>query len=145
MHLAQANVAIMLTSYEDPLMADFVEQLDIVNATADAAPGFVWRFIEDDEGAEVARVFDDDRLLFNMSVWESTEALEAWAYSGRHLDVVRQRVRWFEKSSRSPLVLWWIDAGHIPDVREARDRFRTLWDKGPSVDAFTFSSRFPPP
>lgn len=145
MHLAQANVATMFTGYEDPLMADFMEQLDIVNASADVAPGFVWRFIEDNEGAEVIRVFGSDKVLFNMSVWESVEALEAWAYSGRHLEVVRNRSRWFEKSSRSPLVLWWVDAGHVPSVSEAKDRFRALWDKGPSVDAFTFSSRFSPP
>ena len=145
MHLAQANVAAMRATYEDPLMADFVAQLDSVNATADAAPGFVWRFIEDDGGAEVSRVWRDDKLLFNMSVWESVEALEAWAYTGSHLDVVRKRTKWFEKSSRSPLVLWWIEDGHLPDVAEARDRFQQLWDQGPSAAAFTFSSRFPPP
>ena len=141
MHLATANAAIMLTSYEDPSMADFVEQLDSVNASADAAPGFIWRFIEDDDDTPViARVFGNDRTLFNMSVWESAESLEAWVYSGQHLDVVRRRAEWFEKPTRSPLVLWWIEDGHIPTVEEAKLHFDMLWNDGPSADAFTFSS-----
>ena len=48
MHLAHANAAVMLGSYDDPLMADFVALLDPVNAAADASPGFVWRLDDDD-------------------------------------------------------------------------------------------------
>ena len=92
MHLATANAATIITSYEDPSMADFVAQLDAVNASADAAAGFVWRFVEDEgDSAEIARVFASERVLFNMSVWESVDTLEAWVYSGQHLDVVRRR------------------------------------------------------
>ena len=145
MRLAQANVAAMLTDYDDPSMADFMAQLDAVNATADAAPGFVWRFVEDDDGAEVRAVFADDHLLFNMSVWESVEALEAWAYSGQHLDVVRKRAKWFEPLKRSALVLWWIEDSHTPSVAEASERFHELWEHGPSARAFTFRTRFPAP
>jgi hypothetical protein len=141
MHLATANAAIMLTDYEDPSMADFVAQLDAVNATADAARGFVWRFIEgDDDAPEIIRIFGSDRILFNMSVWESVETLEAWVYNGQHLDVMRRRTEWFEKPTRSPLVLWWIEEGHIPTAEEARQRFDLLWNNGPSEEAFTFSS-----
>ena len=141
MHLATSNVAVMLTGYEDASMADFVAQLDSVNASADTAPGFVWRFIEsDNDTAEIVRLFGSDKTLFNMSVWESVEALERWVYSGQHLDVVRRRAEWFEKPARSPLVLWWIDDGHIPTAREARQRFEMLWNDGPSAEAFTFSS-----
>jgi heme-degrading monooxygenase HmoA len=141
MHLATANVAIMLTGYEHPSMTDFVAQLDAVNATADAADGFVWRFVEgDDDTREITRIFGNDQILFNMSVWESVEALEAWVYSGQHLEVIRKRAEWFEKPTRSPLVLWWVQEGHIPTAAEARQRFDLLWKKGPSEEAFTFSS-----
>ena len=143
MHLAQANVAAMRVPYDDPLMADFKEQLDTVNATADTAPGFVWRFVEnEDDMPEIIRVFGSERTLFNLSVWDSIASLEAWVYSGKHLDVVRQRAKWFEKSPRSPLVLWWIDEGHIPTIEEAGSRFERLWQNGPSPEAFTFATRF---
>ena len=144
MHLATANVAAMLTGYEDPSMADFIAQLESVNASADSAPGFIWRFIEEDDGAEVARVFGNDKTLFNMSVWESVESLEDWVYSGQHLDVVRRRTQWFEKPTRSPFVLWWVERGSIPKVAEAKLRFQQIWANGPSADAFTFAKRFPP-
>ncbi len=143
MHLATANVATMRVPYDDPLMADFKEQLDVVNATADAAPGFVWRFVEGEEdGPEIARVFGHDNVLFNLSVWESVSALQDWVYSGKHLEVVRKRAKWFESSEGSPLVLWWVDDGHIPTIEEAGSRFELLWKNGPAPEAFTFSSRF---
>jgi len=43
-HIAQVNIAHMIAPLTDPLMADFVAQLNIVNAFADNSPGFVWRF-----------------------------------------------------------------------------------------------------
>jgi hypothetical protein len=42
-HLAQFNIARALAPLEDPLLQDFVAQLDTVNAEAEASPGFVWR------------------------------------------------------------------------------------------------------
>jgi len=40
------------------------------------------------------------------------------------------------------LVLWWIDAGHIPDVEEARQKLELLDKHGPTPLAFTFKQRF---
>lgn len=134
----------MLTTYEDPLMADFVAALDPVNAAADSSPGFVWRLAGDDVDEEAARIFGMEKLLFNMSVWESVDALEAYTYNSGHIDVVRKRSKWFEKPTRSPFVLWWVDPGHVPTIAEAKSRFELLWEKGPSPEAFTFAQRFTP-
>ena len=43
MHLAQLNVALGKAAVDAPEMAEFVANLDRVNALGDAAPGFVWR------------------------------------------------------------------------------------------------------
>lgn len=61
MYLAQINVARMIAILDDPLMADFVQQLDEVNKIADESPGFVWR-LKSDEGSSSSyiRAFDDD-------------------------------------------------------------------------------------
>ena len=141
-HLAQANIAHMRAPLDHPLMKDFVARLEPLNALADRSPGFVWR-LESEEGevSTVAR-FSGEKVLFNLSVWESIEALEAYVYETNHVAAVRKRAEWFERPSKSPLVLWWIDAGHIPTEREAEQRFEMLWQNGPSEDAFTFSSRF---
>lgn len=141
-HIAQANIARMRASQDDPLMTGFVERIEPLNALADSAPGFVWRFKEEDGDVTAAEVFGDDRILFNLSVWKSIEALEAYVYQSGHVSAVQKRARWFERWSKPPLVLWWIDSGHIPNVMEARQRFERLWRDGPSRQAFTFRTRF---
>ena len=144
-HLATSNVARMLAGYDDEIMAGFVARLDPVNAVADASPGFVWRYESDEEEPEEIRVFDDKLILFNMSVWESIEALEQFAYQSVHLEVLQKKSNWFERPTRTPLVLWWVAAGHIPSVEEAKERFDVLWRDGPTPEAFTFRERYPPP
>lgn len=42
-NLAQINIAKMLAPLEDPVMADFVNNLEPMNLLAEKSPGFVWR------------------------------------------------------------------------------------------------------
>jgi len=141
-HLAQANIARMRAPKEDPLMDGFVTRIAALNALADSSPGFIWRLQTEEGDATSIRVFDDELILFNLSVWESIEALEAYVYQSNHVAVVQKRAEWFERPSRSPLVLWWVDAGHIPTEEEAEQRLEMLWQNGPSAEAFTFRTRF---
>ena len=143
--LAHANIARMLGALEDPVMAGFVDRLEPLNALADTSPGFVWRLQDEAGDATAVRVFDDERVLFNMSVWESIEALENYAYSSAHVEAVRARASWFEHRERPNLVLWWVAAGELPTVEEARARFDLLWAQGPMLEAFTFRQRFEAP
>ena len=58
-HVAELNVARSIAPIDDPAMADFVANLDRINAIGDASPGFVWR-LQDESGAATAiRAFDD--------------------------------------------------------------------------------------
>lgn len=141
-HLAQANIARMRASMDDPIMAGFVERLEPLNALADESAGFVWRMQDEEGDATAIRVFENELILFNMSVWESIEALQGYAYQSTHVEAVRARGDWFEPMSKPNFALWWIPAGHIPSVEEARDRFSRLWEDGPTAAAFTFHSRF---
>ena len=70
--LAQVNVAIPV---DCPTSARFVAALDPVSASADAAPGFVWPLQTDEGDATDVRGFADERIIVNMSVWESIETL----------------------------------------------------------------------
>src|SRR5437899_7943448 len=115
-HLAQVNVARMRAPLEDPLMTDFVSQLEPINALADASPGFVWRLQTDAGDATYLRPYDDDRILFNMSVWETADALRAYVYKSSHTEVLRQRRDWFEHFSGVYVALWWVPIGHLPGV-----------------------------
>ena len=132
----------MRAPLDDPLMQGFVDGLEPLNALADSSPGFVWRLQTEDGDATSVQAFDDELILFNLSVWESIEALEAYVYQSNHVAAVQQRAEWFERPTKSPFVLWWIDAGHIPTEAEAQRRFELLWQNGPTLSAFTFRSRF---
>lgn len=145
-HLAQINIARFLAEKDNPANDGFMAALDPVNARADAAPGFVWRLIGDGGNATgIEAAPGDPRLLVNMSLWESVEALAGFVYKQPdHLAVMRARKQWFEKMEVF-MALWWVPAGHIPAVAEGMARIEHLAAHGPSDHAFTFRQPFPPP
>jgi heme-degrading monooxygenase HmoA len=145
-HLAQLNIALPLEPLDTPLLAEFMAALEPVNARADAAPGFVWRMQTEDGDATAVRGFDDDRLIVNMSVWESLEALRAFVYDDpEHLAVMRRRREWFARMGERFTALWWVPAGHLPPVAEAESRLEHLRRQGPTPHAFTFRHSFAAP
>jgi heme-degrading monooxygenase HmoA len=144
-HLAQLNVARLRHPIDAPETADFVANLDPVNAIADAAPGFVWR-LQDDSGNATSIHTDDDPLaIVNLSVWESIETLEAFVRRSPHAEVFRRRREWFERAAEAYLVLWWFPAGDRPTVADAMDRLHHLRVHGPTAKAFTLRERFDHP
>lgn len=144
LHLAQVNIARMKATLEDPIMAGFVARLDEINALADGSPGFVWRLQTDEGNATYLRPYDDDRILFNMSVWETIEDLREYVYKSAHTQLIRQRQQWFEKFDSMYLALWWIPASHIPSIDEAKKRLAHLEEHGPTPFAFTLKKTFAP-
>lgn len=142
-HLAQLNIGYPRAPLDSTQMAGFVAALEPINALADASPGFVWRLQTEDGNATAVRGFGDDRLIINMSVWESIEALATFVYDGAHVAVMRQRRLWFEQMRDAFMVLWWVPVGHLPTVAEAEKRLAYLRANGPSAHAFTFKNPFP--
>jgi len=143
-HLAHCNISTMRGAYDDAVMAGFVARLDDLNALAERSPGFVWRLESETEEAIAVQAFGNPKLLFNLSVWESLEALDHYVYRTAHAEALRLRRDWFEPPTRASFALWWVPAGHIPDALEAKTRFETLWAEGPSPTAFSFRRRFDP-
>jgi hypothetical protein len=145
-HLAQFNIGRLRAPVDDPALADFVANLDPINALADATPGFVWRLQTEDGNATAIRPFPgDDLMAINMSVWESMEALAEYVYRSAHTAFLRRRSEWFERLREVYLVLWWIPAGVLPTVEEALARLDHLRTFGPTPEAFTFRQPFPHP
>ena len=143
-HLAQLNVARFKLPLDDPAMAGFVEALDPLNAIADAAPGFVWRLQTEEGNATSIHAFEDDLMLVNMSVWESIEALAGYVYGRDHVAVMRRRREWAQRMADAYMVLWWIPAGSVPTIDEAKERLEHLREHGPTPRAFTFKKQFSP-
>jgi heme-degrading monooxygenase HmoA len=142
-HLAQVNIARMNAPLDSAEMADFVARIAEINTLADAAPGFVWRLATDGGDATYLRPYDDDRILFNMSVWRSADDLRAYVYGSAHTEVMRRRHLWFSKFDGAYLALWWVRAAHLPSIDEAKSRLAHLDREGPSASAFTFKQLFP--
>ena len=143
LHIAQVNIGRMKAALEDPVMAGFVARLDEINALADLSPGFVWRLQTSAGNATYLRPYGDDRILFNMSVWESIEQLKRYVYYSAHVEVLKRRQAWFEKFSGAHTALWWVPQGHLPGVDEAKKRLAHLDAHGPTPFAFTFKNPFP--
>jgi hypothetical protein len=142
--LAQVNIARMRGPLESPVMAEFVALLDEVNALADLSPGFVWRFQGEQGNATYLRPYDDDRILFNMSVWETLDDLKRYVYGGGHAAAFRRRREWFEKFDRLSSALWWVPAGHRPSVAQGVARLDYLQKHGVTAFAFTFKEPVSP-
>lgn len=144
MYIAQFNISIEKVSLDNPAMKDFVESLGPVNESADASEGFVWRLHDESGNATAMRVYEDKRIIFNLSVWESIESLRKFVYQRSHMSVLRRRTDWFETQSKPSYVLWWIAEDHRPSVEEAKARLLHLQNNGPTPFAFTFQQAFGP-
>lgn len=144
-HLAQVNISIPKYSYEDPRFAGFVDNLDRLYALSESTPGFVWRYVSVDNDAEAKAVFGEPNIIFNMSLWETKEALYHFVYKSDHVEILRKRAEWFIPQDRPILALWWQEAGTIPTVTEARHRLELLAQARPTEAAFTFGTFFASP
>ena len=142
MHLAQVNISRLLAPIDSPILADFVAQLDQINALAEQSQGFVWRLKDDNNDATTLRVFDDEMIIINMSVWESIEDLKKFAFKTAHVGVMKDRNKWFEKLQSASLALWWIPEGSIPTPLDAKERLASINKNGASPFAFTFKDVF---
>jgi heme-degrading monooxygenase HmoA len=144
-HLAQVNLAYGRAPIDDPLLADFVARIEEINTLAERSPGFIWRYRSD---AGYPQEFGDPRVLFNMSVWESVEALHAFTYRTDHAELFAARKKWFSDVKEGiglvGMAMWWVPAGELPTVAESKQRLAHLTEHGPTAHAFTFKQRFSP-
>jgi len=143
-HIAQVNIGRIKAPIDDPLMAGFTGRLNEINALADGSPGFVWRLQTDEGNATYLRPYADDRILLNMSVWETIEELKHYVYRTAHAELLRQRQAWFDKFAGAYTALWWVPEGHRPGIDEAKKRIAYIDAHGPTQFAFTFKKTFDP-
>ncbi len=142
--LAQLNVALMKGPIDSPVMADFVANIDRINALAEGSPGFAWR-LTTDEGNATGLAPMGEGVIVNLSVWDDVPALNHYVYKTAHVEVMKRRKEWFEHMKEAYMVLWWVPQGQYPTVEQAIERLEYLRAHGPSERAFTFRKAFPAP
>ena len=135
-HIAQLNVGRFRYPTDDPRMAEFMGNLDRINALAERSEWFVWRLKDDTNNATAIRPASHPTMAVNMSVWESVEALEQFVWATVHKQFYNRKGAWFEKLATPHFVMWPIAVGHIPDLAEAKARLERLSRRGDSDVAF---------
>jgi len=138
--LAQLNIGRIRYEIDDPRMADFTNNLALVNGLAERTPGFVWRFIDDSGNSTSTRPYADPRIAINLSVWKNVEALEHFVYQTIHKRFYGRRAEWFEHFEGAYFVMWWVPTGHRPSVKEAVERLEYFKQHGPTDLAFDWAN-----
>jgi hypothetical protein len=136
MHLAQLNIGRFKYPADDPRMADFMDNLDRVNAVAERSDGFIWRLQDDSGNATGIRPFPDADMAVNLSIWRDAESLEHYVWNTVHKQFYRRRAEWFDLMGSQHLVMWWVEEGHRPSTEEAKARLDHLDAHGESDFAF---------
>lgn len=136
MKLAELNVGYAAHPLDDPRMADFMNNLDRINALAERSPGFVWRLKSDSGNATDIAVPGMEDMISNMSVWDDVESLGNYVFNTVHARFYERRAEFFEAMTAHHFVMWWVPEGHIPTLSEAMERLHHLQANGSSDQAF---------
>src|SRR5687767_7536426 len=150
--MAHANIAWMHGALHEPVMSGLASRVDEIYRLAEASPGFVWRLPDSEATHDALSPFETDfpgfhrdRFFYNMSVWESLEDLRNYTLYSAHAELLNERHQWVDSIVGASVALWWIPAGHRPDIAESAERLRSVRDRGPTPHAFTLRKAFPPP
>lgn len=141
--LAQINIAKMIgININDPIMKEFVDNLEKVNQLAENSDGFIWRLKDETNNATNINSYNDEQIIINISVWKDIESLENFTYRTFHTDFLKRRKEWFSKYGEAYYALWWIKKNEFPTIDEARKRLDYLQKNKESDYAFSFKKRF---
>jgi ribosomal protein S18 acetylase RimI-like enzyme len=144
--IAEINIArIRGVNIHDPIMKEFMDNLDIINALAEHSDGFVWRLKDDENNAISFNPYDDEQVIINISVWQRIELLENFVFKSLHTDFLRRRKEWFQNFGTISTAMWWIETERFPTVIEAVDKLSYLQKNGATDLVFDFKNKFPPP
>lgn len=137
MHLAEVNIGRLTGGPDDAHMADFFNNLARVNALAERMPGFVWRLKNESGDSAIGLTWPGDpTMAVNLTVWENPEALGKFVFQSIHRKVYARKPEFFEMPKEPTVAMWWVEAGHVPTIKEAKTRLDHLIANGPSEFAF---------
>jgi hypothetical protein len=83
-------------------------------------------------------------MITNLTLWTDLESLRVFSYETVHRYFLQSRRKWFDRVHGKQVVMWWVPAGHVPTLEEAKQTLRLLEERGPSAGAFTFQDAFDP-
>lgn len=139
MQLAQLNIGRTRYSLDDARMAEFVDNLALVNGIAERSPGFVWRLQDGvGSGATAIKINEDPHAIANMSVWENAESLEHFVWNTLHKKFYSRKHSWFEQPTAAIFVMWPVPKAHLPTLQEGLARLDHLRAHGSTDYAYAW-------
>ena len=140
MHLAEFNFGTLRYPFDDPRLADFQNNLDLVNGIGDRSPDCIWRLSDADmEAAQedgAGPLADRPNTASTLSVWTGPAPLYHFVQNTLHARFMARSDEWFVPGDRGHLVLWWVAEGHRPTVAEGLAKWKHLMAEGPSDAIF---------
>lgn len=136
-HLAELNVGRLKADVGDPLVAEFIDNIDRINGLGKRMPGFVWMLEgSGSPGATSHAIAGDPRYVPNLTVWEDVDSLRRFVWDTVHGQFFAKRQEWFEVLEAQHFVMWWVPVGHRPTLAEALERLELRRTSGDSENAF---------
>lgn len=151
-HVAIYNFGLHVAPYDSPEVEGF-RLREFANFEAAArAQGYVGRSGYGDEpgvpswGRQVfPRFIEGSGFLTapsSLSLWTDIESLMAFSYSGVHAEALKGARNWNVKQRWPSAVLWWVDAGCVPEWKDGVEKLEQLHDHGASASAFSFKQPY---
>jgi Domain of unknown function (DUF3291) len=107
-HIAGINIARMKeVSMDDPIMKEFVDNIDTINVLAETSDGFVWRLKDEDNNQTSFNPYNDEQVIINLSVWKSIVQIEYFMYKTFHSEFLKRRAKWFYRFGKVYTAMWW--------------------------------------
>ncbi len=142
-HVAHMNYAILRHDWDDPRVAEFVDNVESVNAVAARSPGFVWRLsneeMEQPQNNPDVVFAENPRNAVTVSVWETAEDLMHFVLRTVRGKFLKRREEWFESIDRPSYVIWPVPAGQTPTLVQAKEKLDLLAAEGTSEAAYDFN------
>jgi len=140
MAIAEFNFGTLKYPWGDARLADFQDNLDLVNGIAQRSDGFIWMLPEEDMDAAqsdpAGPLADRPNTASTLSVWESEAQLYAFVHKTLHARFLARGADWFVPGDAGHLVIWECAADHRPSVAEAMAHWRNLQENGAGADVF---------
>lgn len=153
-HLAMYNFGLHVAAYESPEVEGFRLREAANFEAAARADGFIGRSGYSGEpgipcwGQQVFPRFIEgsgfQTAPSSLSLWADIESLMAFTYSGVHAEALKHARHWNVRQSWPPLVLWWVDAGVVPQWKDGVERLEYLHDHGAGPAAFSLKQPYGP-
>lgn len=137
--LAEFNFGTLKYDWDDPRVADFQNNLDLMNGLAAKADGFFWRMPDDEmEAAQVDMLgaFANPRTASTFSVWRDVDSLSAFVWKTVHKRFYDRKGEWYDAKGNGNFVMCWIPEGYKPTVAEGMERFNHMKSQGETDFAF---------